>query len=119
MDDLLRGPIGWSVLAIMYVAATVIAVRRVPLTGGVRWFFGLTVAPLFFFLMWASALAARLVFPEAVAYAESPTFHVSPLRAIAASAVSFVLVVPLPVLVCWLWYVVCRWISRWRLRHGF
>jgi Na+/phosphate symporter len=118
MDDLLRGPIGGSVLAIMYVAATTIAVRRVPLSGGVRWVFGLTVAPLFFFLVWASALAARAAFPEAIAYAESQTFHVGPLRALGSTAVAFIIITPVPVLVCWLWYITCRRTVRGAPKNG-
>ena len=118
MDDLLRGPIGWSVLAIMYVAATTIAIRRVPLNGGVRWVFGLTVAPLFFFLVWAAALVARAAFPEVVTYAESPTFHVSPLRALGSAAIAFIIITPVPILVCWLWYIACRWIMRGVPKHG-
>jgi len=118
MWDIVYRPEGWLALAVMYAVVTFIVVRRVPLVGSVRWLFGLTVAPLFFALVWAASAAARHFLPEAVAYAEGPTFHVGFFRALGSMAVAFLLVVPVPALASWLWFLLCRQLGKTRAQHG-
>lgn len=118
MWDIIYRPEGWIALSVMYAIVTFIVVRRIPLFGSAKWLFGLTVAPLFFVLVWGSSVAARHFFPEAVAYAESPTFHVGYLRSLGSMAVTFLLVVPLPAFISWLWFLFCQQLGKTRTQHG-
>ena len=94
----------WVALGLVYVPATWILFRNIPLQGWLRWTYSLLAVPVFFFVMLLTVAGLEAVVPALIEWVKNPTI----LRRIGLPGIeafiAFLITSPVALCVCWLWY---------------